>query len=111
MGKTSNTGVVQTLTTFTTPIEEGRFVKPSGALCGAGELAGGVSMNTVDSESKTLSICCTGIVPVTAGGTCTIDGKAGSDANGKAVDYTTGEVLGIFFDSGSADEKVRVLLK
>ena len=110
MAKTSNPGVIQTLTDFTPPIEEKRFVKASGVLCGAGELAAGVSMNTVDSDSKTLSICCSGIVPVTAGGTCTIDGKAGSDANGKAVDYTTGEVLGIFMDTGSSGD-VRVLLK
>jgi hypothetical protein len=111
MAKTSNPGVVQTLTAFTPPIGEKLFVKADGTLCGAGELAAGVSMNSVDSDSKTLGICCTGIVPVLAGGTCTINSKAESDANGKAVDLTTGEPLGIFMDSGSTGDEVRVLLK
>lgn len=53
-----------------------------------------------------------GIAVVLAGGTCTQDTGAASDANGKAVNAAgSARVIGVFLDSGSAGDYVRVLLQ
>lgn len=111
MALTTNTGVVQTFVVFTPPIEEKRFVKGDGTLCGAGEKAAGVSMNSVTADSKTLSVCLTGVTIVTAGGTCTAGTEAESNSNGKAINLSAGKTNGVFLDSGSTDDEVRILVR
>ena len=111
MALTVNPGVKQTLTEFTAPISGNRFVKADGTLCGAGEKPLGISMHDVDAESKTLGLCLTGIWTVVAGGTCTKNNECESDANGKAVNLSTGKSCGVLMDSGSTGQEVRVCIR
>lgn len=111
MALTITPGLTVTLTSFTAPIDEKRFAKADGTLCGAGEKPLGITVNTVDSESKTLGVAITGIQIVIAGGTCTAGYECESDANGKAVNLTTGKSCGVLMDSGSAGQEVRVCIR
>ncbi len=110
MGLTQILGDVATLTAFTVGLSEKRFVKSDGTLCGAGVKALGVSLNTTDATSKTLSVATSGIVIVTAGGTCTINNECESTAEGKATNLSTGKSNGVLMDSGSSGQEVRVRL-
>lgn len=111
MGLTITPGQTVTLTVFTQPISDKRFVKADGTLCGAGEKPLGISVNAVDADSKTLGVAITGVQIVEAGGTCIVGNECESDANGKAQDITTGKSCGILMDSGTAGQEVRVCIR
>jgi len=87
------------------------FIGFSGALCGAGNKALGVS-HAKTPEGEQMPVTCIGIALVLSGGAVSEEDPVESDASGKAVTKVAGEINGYAMDSATgADEVIRVLLK
>ncbi len=110
MAETFIPGVIITVVS-TAATDEKRFLKGDGNLCGAGERAIGVTMNTVDAAGKGIGTMITGVALVTAGGSVSANAEVESDANGKAVTLSTGKANGITLNSASAGEELRVVIR
>jgi len=81
------------------------------AVAGAGAAIIGVIDNDPDAAGAATKIQNGGIALVLAGGTCTRDLGAASDASGKAVNAAgSARTVGVFLDTGSSGDLVRVLL-
>ena len=70
-----------------------RFLGMDGDLCAAGAFALGVT-EADTGEGLMAPYAINGILIVEAGGVVTAEGKVESDASGRAVNYTSGEILG-----------------
>ena len=91
-------------------ITKNLFVGFDGNLCSANAKALGVSNADTD-EAEQLPVTSNGIALVYSGNAITLGDKIASDANGKAVTYSTGEFNGWALDAAlSADVLIRVLL-
>jgi len=90
-----------------------RFIKPSGAACGLGELACGVASKTA-ATTKDVSAY-TGYVRILAGDTVTIGTWVMSDADGKAIPYAAGgsgtdyQKLALAMTAGTSDNIMKIL--
>ncbi len=81
------------------------------AIAGAGAPVVGVLDDKPNADGVFGRVQIAGIAVVIAGGTCTADSSAASDANGKAVNATgSNRIVGVFLESGVAGDFVRVLL-
>jgi len=86
-----------------------RFIGFDGNHAGANAKARGVSLFDTDSGAE-CSLVALGFALVTAGGAITLGAKVASDANGKVVSWSTGEVNGFACSAASADGDV-ILVK
>lgn len=94
----------------TADLTEHRFVGFDGKHCTAGAKALGVADVTTD-KAQFAPIALFGILLVEAGGTIAIGDSIASDANGKAVKAeSTALINGYALDSGTAGQKIRVLI-
>ena len=84
------------------------FVNAAGATAGVGENTIGVAAQTGQDESITVDHL--GFITVEAGGVVTANNPVASDATGRAVNHTSGAIVGRALDSGIAGERVRVAL-
>ena len=92
-------------------ISKNLFVGFDGNLCAINAKALGVS-NADTAQNEQAPIMANGIALVLSGAAVSVADKIASDANGKAVTYSTGEINGFALDSAAgADELIRVLLK
>ncbi len=81
------------------------------AVAGAGASVIGVLDDDPSSDGAAGRVQNGGIAVVLAGGTCTRDLGAASDASGKAVNASgSARVIGTFLDTGSSGDYVRVIL-
>ncbi|MBP5202296.1 DUF2190 family protein [bacterium] len=107
MSKTFLPGLIYTVTAAAATAK-GLFIKPTGAVCGAGETALGVSYDE-SNDDGTLAVVLDGIVPVIAGGTVNAGDFVKSDANGKAVTAEAGDTAnGIALEDGADGATVLV---
>jgi len=82
------------------------------ALAGAADYSVGVLQNKPDAQGKAAAIMVYGITRAIYGGSINPGDRVRADANGKMVAVSTsGPVLGIALESGSADEVHSVLLQ
>ncbi len=91
-------------------LSAGLFVGMDGDICGANAKALGVEeLDAALGDQATVIF--SGIALVTSGAAITQGAKVASDANGKAVVFSTGEYNGWAIDAATgANEKIRVLL-
>lgn len=105
-----------------------RFVKLKGSdsidVCGAGELAIGVSLRNfrykvagqtpfvyVTPDGKEAPVRLTGIVEVECGGNVSVGDIIASDANGKAVKISAGQYgNGIALEAGEDGSRIKILI-
>lgn len=81
------------------------------ATAGAGAAVVGVLTDKPNAADKPGALQIGGIALVLAGGTCTKDMPAASDASGKAVNATgSNRTFGVFLDTGGAGDRVRVIM-
>jgi hypothetical protein len=99
------------ITSITAPANTAKnlFIGFNGALCAANTKALGVSADDA-LLGEQLPVTVIGIAIVKVGQSLSQGAKVSSDANGRAVPYTTGDYIGNALDSASSDEFVRVLL-
>jgi len=91
-------------------IEKNLFIGLDGALCGSDAKALGV-LNADTVENEYGPVATSGIVLVTSGGAIAQGAKVASNAAGKAVTFSSGELNGYALDSSTgADQKIRVKL-
>ena len=108
MSKTICPGLIYTVSGAATDTEKGLFIKPTGAVCGAGETALGISYDEAD-ENGDLAVVLDGIVEVQCGGSVNAGDFVKSDANGKAVAAEAGEIAnGIAVEDGADGATVLV---
>ena len=75
-----------------------------------GEIVGATE-NAVEGKGS-ISVALRGVVEVTAAEAISIGQKVSTNAEGKAVAYTDGEVVGVAFTAANGDgERISVLLK
>lgn len=87
-----------------------KFIGFDGNLCGANTKALGVCYANTSLNNQ-MPVLSKGIALILSGAAVSVGAKIASDANGKAVTYSTGEHNGFTLDSASgADELIRVLL-
>lgn len=87
-----------------------KFIGFDGNLCGANAKALGVC-NANTAINNQMPVMAKGIALVLSGAAVSVGAKIASDANAKAVTYSTGEHNGFTLDSASgADELIRVIL-
>jgi len=86
-----------------------RFIGFDGNHAGAGAKARGVALFDTDSGAQ-CSLVALGFALVTAGGSIAVGAKVESDANGKAVTLSTGELNGFACNAASTGEDVLVKL-
>lgn len=78
---------------------------------GDGAYAIGVNHSDVDAAGKAADVVISGKTKVVAGASTTRGGPVASDANGKAVDAASGDViLGEFLEAASADGDIVTIL-
>lgn len=93
------------------------FVKMSSGnvvACGDGERAIGVLQDKPTASGKAAAVNTAegDILKVVCGGTVTIDGDVASDADGAAVDATTGDIiLGTAREAGAAGQLIEIVFK
>lgn len=86
------------------------FIGLDGAVCGAGAVALGVSIDSA-ATGEGLPVAMNGLVPVIAGGSISAGDAVKSDANGKAVAASAGDMaLGYAMEAASAGDEVMVKL-
>ena len=87
------------------------FVTAAGAICGAGAKALGVSLFNTDTGNE-ISVVTLGTAIVIASDAISADADVTSDAAGKAITATTGDiVLGRALEAAAAtDDEIEVLL-
>lgn len=95
--------------TLTDTVGRDLFVQTDGAVCGAGERANGVSLESGVATDH-ISVQIAGVARVIAGGACTVGGPACSDADGKAVDVAASEVILGHFLTGTTQAGDPVLI-
>jgi len=79
-------------------------------LAAAGDAVLGVSTDINSAEGRPCDVQFDGIAKIELGGSVTFGDKLASDANGKAVAATSGEIGGIALDSGVSGDFIRVKL-
>lgn len=79
-------------------------------LAAAGDAVLGVSTDINSVEGRPCDVQFDGIAKIELGGSVTFGDKLASDANGKAVAATDGEIGGIALDSGVSGDFIRVKL-
>ena len=79
-------------------------------LAGAGDSCLGVSTDINSDEGRPCDVQFDGIAKIELGGSVSFGDKLASDANGKAVAATSGEIAGIALDSGASGDFIRVKL-
>ena len=72
----------------------------------AGENCIGVLLNDPDAEGKAATVCISGSVMVSCGGTVTGGGAVACDASGDAVDATTSDIIMGYARETGADGQV-----
>ena len=86
------------------------FIGFDGAICGNGSKALGV-LNANTNNAEEAPVTSVGIVLVYSGAAVSQGAKLQSDANGKAITFSSGEANGYALDDASgADELIRVKL-
>lgn len=80
------------------------------ALAGAGERAAGILQND-PASGKVANVMALGVSKAVYGASVTAGAELEVDANGKLITASTGKVVGIALESGSANEIHSVLLK
>lgn len=86
------------------------FIGFDGNVCGNGKKAIGVSNSETD-LGEMAPLAAIGILLVLSGAAVTVEDKIQSDANGKAITFSSGEANGYALDPATgADELIRVLL-
>lgn len=87
------------------------FIGLTGAICGNGAKPLGV-LNANTANTYQAPVVAVGIALVISGAAVTAGDKLQSNASGKAITYSSGEIAGYSLDTASgADELIRVLLK
>lgn len=84
------------------------FIKASGAICGAGEKAAGVSVGDASASGKPFGVCLYGIALVSTGGSVTVGAEVEADAAGKAVVKDTGIANGLVLAVGTGEARIKV---
>src|SRR5512147_2619019 len=91
-------------------ISKNLFIGFDGNLCAANAKALGVS-NAITDLSEQLPVTAKGIALVYSGGAISQGAKIASDANAKAVTFSTGDFNGYALDASTgSDELIRILL-
>jgi len=86
------------------------FVNYSGGLAGDGDNTIGVCSVPGD-DGEMITVDAVGVITVEAGGVVTAGGLIQSNADGKAVDRTTGAIVGRALDAADLEgDRVRVML-
>lgn len=79
---------------------------------GDGASADGVLQNDPSAAGRAASVAIGGITKVACGGTVTRGGDVASDANGKAVDAVTGDVImGTALETGASGSVIAMLFQ
>lgn len=71
----------------------------------------GVSMDVASAEGRPCDVQLDGIAYVEAGGSVSFGAKVTSDAGGKAVAATSGDIAGIALENGASGDIIRVILR
>ena len=86
------------------------FIGFDGDICGNGAKALGV-LNADTDQNEQAPLTCIGIALVLSGEAVSVEDKIQSDANGKAITFSSGEANGYALDAATgADELIRIKL-
>ncbi len=91
-------------------LSQNLFIGFDGNVCGNGKKAIGASNSETD-LGEMAPLAAIGIALVLSGAAVSVEDKIQSDANGKAITFSSGEANGYALDAATgADELIRILL-